>query len=245
MDAVREVCSAASSVRKAEGLRVRLPLATLTVGRRPTPRRCAPSVDLIAEEVNVKQVVLTAESTVASRVLKLVPAVLGPRVGRRHAEAAAGRQGRADDVVGARPTAASRSLGRVLAADEYALVPQGGGAAHRVLAGTDVVVTLDSRSRPELEAEGLARDLVRAVNDARRAEGLHVSDRIQLVIDVNGHADVAAAVEAHRALIMAEVLADELVVAGDGERHHHPADAHRVELTDGRAIHLSIARADA
>ena len=39
-----------------------------------------------------------------------------------------------------------------------------------------------SRSRPELEAEGLARDLVRLVQQARRDAGLDVSDRIDLAI---------------------------------------------------------------
>ena len=58
MDGVRDVCSAALSLRKARGLRVRLPLATLTVAT-PDAESLRPFTDLIADEVNVKQVVLT------------------------------------------------------------------------------------------------------------------------------------------------------------------------------------------
>ena len=58
MDRVREVCSAAHSIRKARGLRARLPLASLTVAA-PDADRLAPYLDLIKDEVNVKSVTLT------------------------------------------------------------------------------------------------------------------------------------------------------------------------------------------
>ena len=41
---------------------------------------------------------------------------------------------------------------------------------------------LDTETTPELEAEGLARDVIRAVQDTRKAAGLEVSDRISLAI---------------------------------------------------------------
>jgi isoleucyl-tRNA synthetase len=67
---------------------------------------------------------------------------------------------------------------------------------------------------PELAAEGLARDLVRAVQQARRDAGLEVSDRIALTI--GGTAEVLAAAEAHRDLITAETLATSFeLVASD------------------------------
>src|SRR5688500_7618964 len=60
MDAVRDVCSAALSLRKARGLRVRLPLPALTVAT-PRAEELRPFVDLVADEVNVKAVDLTAD----------------------------------------------------------------------------------------------------------------------------------------------------------------------------------------
>ena len=236
MDAVRDVCSAASSVRKAEGLRVRLPLATLTVAS-PEAEALRPYVDLIADEVNVKSVVLTTHATV-ERVLKLVPSVLGPRVGTDMQKLLrAAKEG--DYELGADSVTVA---GRTLADDEYELVLHGGDATTRVVPGSDTVVSLDTTLTPELEAEGIARDLVRAVNDARRAEGLHVSDRIRLVLDTNGHGDVRAAIDAHRGFIAAEVLAVELVEVGDEPHHRHPGEGHRAELADGRAVHLAISR---
>jgi isoleucyl-tRNA synthetase len=58
---------------------------------------------------------------------------------------------------------------------------------------------------PELAAEGQARDLVRAVQQARRDAGLDVSDRISL--RVTGPADLLAAARTHEALVAGETLA--------------------------------------
>jgi hypothetical protein len=80
------------------------------------------------------------------------------------------------------------------------------------------------------------RHIVRAVNALRRSEGLHVSDRIHLVVAVGHHGDVAAAIDAYRSYVERETLAAELVVV-TGEP---VSDSHRVELADGRAIHIGL-----
>jgi len=72
-----------------------------------------------------------------------------------------------------------------------------------MLPGSGFVI-LDTVVTPELAAEGLARDVVRAVQQGRREAGLDVSDRISLVL--TGDADVRAAIEAHAALITSETL---------------------------------------
>ena len=66
-------------------------------------------------------------------------------------------------------------------------------------------VVLDTAVTPELAAEGLARDLVRAVQQARRDAGLDVSDRIALTI--GGSAAVQDAARTHESLIAGETLA--------------------------------------
>ena len=58
---------------------------------------------------------------------------------------------------------------------------------------------------PELEAEGYARDVVRAVQDERKNVGLHIADRIDLSLTVPS--DHVADVEAWRDMIAAETLA--------------------------------------
>jgi isoleucyl-tRNA synthetase len=72
-----------------------------------------------------------------------------------------------------------------------------------------VTVALELEVSPALRLEGIARDLIRAIQDLRKAAGLHVSDRI--VAGVEASRTVAEAFEAHRAAIAAETLAVELV----------------------------------
>ena len=228
MDRVRQVCSAASSVRKAAGLRNRLPLASLTVAAADA-EALAPFVDLVADEANVKQVHLSTDLAAAgSFVLQVRPAVLGPRLGPavqdviRAARAGEWEQ-RADGSVAV--------AGRPLQADEYELrLVAADESASRAVPGGMVVV--DLAVTPELAAEGLARDVARLVNEARKDAGLRVSDRIHLVID--GPEEVAEAVEAHRAWVSDQTLATELVLAGP------ISDARRYELADGRAVRIGL-----
>ena len=82
--------------------------------------------------------------------------------------------------------------------------------AAAVLPGGGFVV-LDLSLDDALRAEGYARDVVRAVQDARKAAGLQVSDRIVLTLDVP--VEHLAAVEAHRDTIARETLAISVEVA--------------------------------
>jgi isoleucyl-tRNA synthetase len=232
MDLARDVCSATSSVRKAHRRRNRLPLPSLLVAT-PDAERLRPLVGLIADEVNVKRVDLTTDVAAAGElVLQIVPSVLGPRVGpdvqKIIRAVKAGEWERADDgsVVVA---------GRRLADDEFTLrlVPRA-GTASAALAGDRGVVVLDVDPTPELEAEGMARDVVRRVNEIRRELGLDISDRIHLVIDPGHHDDLAAALETHRGHLERETLAIEFVIGG------RISDPSRGELADGRAYHVGL-----
>ena len=179
MDRVRDVCSASSAVRKATGRRVRQPLATMTVAA-PDAESLEPFRGIIADEINVKEVVLSTDvDAVGQFQLTVVPAVLGPRIGKDVQRViAAVKQGQwaKDDASGA-VTAA----GIELADGEYTLrFVAADPTRATTLPGNTGVVVLDIDLTPELEAEGVARDLVRLVQQARRDAGLHVSDRITL-----------------------------------------------------------------
>lgn len=202
MDMVRDVCSSALSVRKAHGRRVRLPLQTLTVAS-PTATSLENYLDIVRDEVNVRNVVLTADvAAVASHELQVVPAVVGPRLGKNTQRViGAVKKGeweqRGDVIVVA---------GEQLQPGEYALklVTKEGSASSPLPGGAGVVV-LDTEVTPELEAEGLARDVVRAVQQARREAQLNVSDRISLTLSADS--DTVAQIMAHEALIAGETLA--------------------------------------
>jgi isoleucyl-tRNA synthetase len=179
MDRVREVCSASSAVRKATGRRVRQPLTNLTVAAADA-HTLEPFRAIIADEVNVKHVELSSDLDAVGRFeLTVVPGVLGPRVGKdvQKVIAAVKNGDWSEDP----STGAVTAGGIELREGEYSLrlVAADASRAATLPANTGVVV-LDIDLTPELEAEGVARDLVRLVQQARRDAGLHVSDRIAL-----------------------------------------------------------------
>ncbi|MEM8706442.1 MAG: DUF5915 domain-containing protein, partial [Actinomycetota bacterium] len=107
--------------------------------------------------------------------------------------------------------------GHVLQPDEYELAlesPEGVVAA--ALRSNDAVVTLDTDVTPELEAEGLARDVVREIQQARKAEDLVVTDRIDIWIDVASDA-VAAAIGTHEAYIAEQVLGTSITMGAGAD----------------------------
>jgi isoleucyl-tRNA synthetase len=228
MDLVRDACSSALSVRKTHGRRVRLPLQTLTVAA-PGADGLDAFVDILRDEVNIRDVVLTEDvASVASRELQVVPAVLGPRLGGRTQQVIkavkAGEWERDGDTV--------RVAGEILQPGEYTLrMVTAPDTASAALPGGAGVVVLDVTVTAELEAEGMARDLVRAVQQARRDAGLHVSDRIRLVLGAD--APVREQLEAHTALITGETLALEVVWDDSADRSTQ---------LEGASVHVSVQR---
>jgi isoleucyl-tRNA synthetase len=73
---------------------------------------------------------------------------------------------------------------------------------------------LDTELTPDLKREGLMREVIRNVQTARKAAGLNVDDRIELVLSTDD-AELAAAVKEHADEIKAETLATELAHDGD------------------------------
>jgi isoleucyl-tRNA synthetase len=202
MDRAREVCSTALSIRRAHGLRVRQPLPSLTVAVEDADA-LAPFAALVRDEVNVKELSLTDDvGSVAQSVLQVVPAVAGPRLGPEVQTVIravrAGEWTREGDsvVAGGIPLVEGEYTLRLVADDE---------AASASLPRGDGVVVLDVALTPELEAEGLARDLVRLVQQARRDAGLDVSDRIDLAVGMP--ASVRQRLEPFAEMLAGETLA--------------------------------------
>ncbi|MGB3910722.1 MAG: isoleucine--tRNA ligase [Pseudolysinimonas sp.] len=207
MDRVREIASAGLALRKAQKLRVRLPLARLTVVS-ADPAALEPYADILADELNVRSVDLQPlrESSLGEygieRRLTVNARALGPRLGKdvqRVIQAAkSGVWMTEGDIVIVDGTA--------LQASEYDLVlATAEPDAAVAFLGDGGFVVLDTAVTPALAAEGLARDVIRAVQQARKDADLDVSDRI--VLTIVGDDAAVAAVEAHRELISGEVLA--------------------------------------
>ena len=214
IDRVRQVCSSTLALRTANKLRVRLPLAKLTIAAADADQ-LAPYADLIKDEVNVKHVELTTDlASHGSFEITVNARAAGPRLGKdvqRVIKAVKAGQWTTA------PNGAVVADGIELLASEYdrKLVSKDAGAAGE-LPGSSGIVVLDCQVTPELEAEGVARDLVRVIQQARREKGLDVSDRIRLTIDAPEA--VVAAARAHEALVRSETLAVEVAygAVGDG-----------------------------
>lgn len=200
MDAVRELSSVGNALRKKEKLRVRLPLARLTVVS-PVAASLGQFEDILREELNVKAVELvevtdtTAADYGIDHRLSVNARAAGPRLGKDVQKAIqAARNGdwsESDGVVTAG--------GIALEPAEYELVlettgrPEGEALA---IVPTGGFVLLDTRTTPELEAEGLARDVIRAVQETRKNAGFDVSDRIRLWLKFESVDDAAAVASA-------------------------------------------------
>ena len=210
MDEVRQITSQTLALRKANQLRVRLPLERLTV---VTAHRDAlePFTGILKEELNVKHVtleVLEEESAAAYGIVHTLTVnarAAGPRLGKDVQTviraSKSGDWNEADGVVTAG--------GIVLEASEYDLTlsTDGGTESDDALGllPSGGFVLLRTVTSPELEAEGVARDAIRAVQEARKHAGLDVSDRIVLALTTTS--EHAEALTQHASLISSETLA--------------------------------------
>jgi len=207
MDLVRDACSAGSALRKGANLRNRLPLSQLTVVVADAAG-LAGFESIVADELNVKAVRLLdagapeAASYGVSQRLTVNARAAGPRLGKEVQTAIKGSKS-GDWSVAADGTVSSGGL--ALQEGEYTLEAVADGDSSTGMLPGGGFVVLDTAVTPELEAEGVARDLVRTIQQARRDAGLDVSDRIALT--VAGPAGVLAAARTHESLVAGETLA--------------------------------------
>ena len=244
IDVVQRVVGLGRAARNSSGVRVRQPLSRLLV-RTPDDASAAYVArheDQIFEELNVKVVEMLAPDAelVSYRIKPNLPRI-GKRYGKRVPAirdalsaadgseiAAAVAAGRTFDVDAGGETITFEPedvLVESTSAEGYACAEEGG-----------YLVGLDTALTEALEREGLARELVRTVQEARKQAGLDVSDRITLRIE--GTPEVAAALEAHRDYVMEETLA-----IGWGEAKWSPAYSVEHSLGD-RQWAIGLARAD-
>jgi isoleucyl-tRNA synthetase len=256
MDEVRHITSQALALRKQHGLRVRLPLSELTVVTKD-PESIAPFVQILREELNVKEVHLvklgehSAKEHGITEQLAVNARAAGPRLGKRVQEAIrAAKSGNWSEING------------VVVAGDISLEPGeyeltltvggvfGGGAegitniadtpALSLLHGGGFLL-LNTQSTPELEAEGIARDSIRAVQEARKNAGLEVSDRIALTLEAAP--EFAAALTTHAELIARETLATSLgvTVAPEKQEITHDPSPVSPQAPDGAFISFATA----
>jgi len=211
MGAVRIAVSLGRGLRVTEGLKTRQPLARVTVvsHNNAIRRAIATHADLVAEELNVKSVETSAdEASLAHLALKPNFRSLGPRFGPDMKDAAVEIAALTTDLVQRVVDGGTTEvLGQPITLADVVVVRQ---ARHgiAVATGNELSVALDTEVDDELRVEGIAREVVKAVQGMRRARDLDISDRITLRWD-SQHPDVVAAMESHGSWIASESLAIE------------------------------------
>ncbi|WP_024355888.1 isoleucine--tRNA ligase [Leucobacter chironomi] len=214
MDEVRLITSQALALRKARRLRVRLPLAELTVVT-ARPQALEPFAGILRDELNVKAVRLVQQTETSAeehgivQTLAVNARAAGPRLGKQVQQAIkAAKSGdwseEAGVVVAGGIALEPHEYELTLSAGAGDAAGSDGGPALSLIPGGGFIL-LSTETTAELEAEGIARDAIRAVQEARKNAGLDVSDRI--VLALNATPDHANALEAHAELIAAETLA--------------------------------------
>jgi isoleucyl-tRNA synthetase len=240
MDVAREAVELGRKARAEGKLPLRQPLreAVIVAGAR---ERAAIErfSDLVREELNVKELRFVSQADELGRwELKPNYRTLGPRLGKRMPRAA--------DAVAALDAARAaetlRAGGHVgivvdgeevpLTADDVQMVLQPLEGYQVERAGTHAVA-LNLELDDELVREGLARDVVRAIQNARKAAGLNVEDRIVLVL--GGDRELLDAIRDHEEYVAGEVLATSLSYDG--------ATSGEAAQIKGRELRIDLSRA--
>ena len=206
MDLTRDICSTASSVRKANQLRVRLPLSQLTVAT--DTDLSSDFTEIIADELNVRtvEVLDVAEAEAAgfslSQNLVVNARAAGPRLGKQVQQVI--KASKSGDWSVTDGTVVSGGIELVEGEFTLESVAESGTDGMELAALDSGFLALDTRVTPELEAEGMARDAVRAIQGIRKQLDLDISDRIAVTIEAD--TEVTAALEPHADLIAGETL---------------------------------------
>jgi isoleucyl-tRNA synthetase len=224
MALARHLVELGRSARAAASLGIRQPLVRALVSADgfadlPTELR-----DQVASELNVRTLepLAVVGDDLVDYVVKPNFRALGRRFGNR-TQAAAAAITAADPATLAGELRASGSASVLVEGEpvtvgtDEVIVTQTPRAGWSVATEAGDTVALDLTMTPELRREGLAREVIRLVQDARRADGLDVSDRI-LFWWRSPDPDLAEALAEHGALIASEVLAQQF-------RRGHPGEA--------------------
>ena len=246
MNALLRLVSLGSAARNAVKIKVRQPLAELKVQPAGDADRRAVErfAEQIMEELNVKKVTLhdPANGPLLTQEVKANMKTIGPKFGPRLKDIQAAIAGLPAATLAAKAQAGelfelamTDGLVTLEPGDLWVSTkaPEGwAGVADR---GTQVLI--DSRLTDDLKAEGMARDVIRQVQEQRKNASLQMEDRIELYLGTESDA-LRKAIETHRDYLAAETLTTKWASAVlDG-------DAQRAEVKiDGQALSIALRKA--
>jgi isoleucyl-tRNA synthetase len=239
MATARETVRLGLAARARAQVKLRQPLREAVVVARGDEREAIERLaDMVRDELNVKHVrFVGAADELARYEVKANYRSLGPRFGKSMPQVAAAVAS-LDPASVARRLAESETVRISIDGHDHELTGDDLLLAMTPLEGYEVereashAVALELALDDELVAEGLAREVVRAVQNARKEAGLAVEDRIEL--ELGGDPDLLAAARANEAYVMGETLAKAVAYDGaaDGE----------AQTIEGRALSVAVKR---
>src|SRR5215217_4966457 len=235
MDAVLEVVGAGHAARQEAAIKVRQPLpAVLVHTREPEMLESVLKLrDQILDELNVKSLrPMEDPGQFVSYTIRPNLRALGPRLGKRLASVRDGLA-KVDPGDVAKLIEAGQNIpldtpeGRIMLQPSDVLVDTERLPGYAATQGSRSTVVLDTTLTPALIEEGLARDFVRGIQDARKQAGYQINATIEIRFVADP--EVSRAIEAHRAYVMTETLATALA----GDRTPGTSDAVEPESVEG------------
>jgi len=253
MSLARETVSLGLGARKKSEIKVRQPLGEAIVVADDRERRAIERVaDVVREELNVKRVrFVAATEQLGTYEVKPNYRTLGPIFGKAmplaadaiaaldpaKVAAAVRGDGNRDGTIGINVDGREHTL----TADDVILTmraPEG----YSVEREGAHAVALDLAIDDELREEGYAREIVHAVQNARKGAGLQVEDRIELAL--HGDLVLVQATDAHRDYIAGETLAVRLLLGGDAPAAAAAMDHSAQADIDGLTLKIALRRAE-
>jgi isoleucyl-tRNA synthetase len=240
MEAVRLTVELGRAARAQAKAKVRQPLRRAVIVANEAERAAIEArADLVTAELNVKELdFVTDTSELVSYTAKPNYRALGPRFGKRMPQVAAAVAA-LDAAHVAAVLAEGGEIGIAIDGTDHSLGPDDVTLALQPLEGYEVeaeaghAVALQLELDDELRREGLAREIVHAVQIARKDAGLEITDRIDL--SLAGDPDLLAAAQAHQDYLAGEVLATSV--------NYDQAVNGTTASIDGRDLNISVSRA--
>ncbi|WP_217587810.1 isoleucine--tRNA ligase [Lentibacillus saliphilus] len=220
MDAVLQVVELARGVRNTEAIKTKQPLSELTIIPVNPDKGAALETysSIIKDEINVKDVVVKHSSDDLVRYdVKLNFRAAGPvlgknvRVVKNYLEALSDEQ--AAQIVANEKAIVPTDDGDTEVTMDLLTVERIADAGLSMGSNQDFHVVLDTTITEALRLEGLAREVIRAIQDERKQQDLPIDLRINIVLD--GDDDIVAAIKANESLIRDNVLVKELAIGED------------------------------
>ncbi|GEN55022.1 isoleucine--tRNA ligase [Halobacillus faecis] len=235
MDAVLQVVELARGVRNTESIKTKQPLSELVVipVNQDQGKALEEYSNIIRDEINVKEVVVKQSSDDLVRYeVKLNFRAAGPVLGKN-----------VGLVKGYLEKLSDEEAAKIVQ-DEKVVVPTGDGEVEVTMdllnvervadaglsmgSNQDFHVVLDTNITEELRLEGLAREVIRVIQDERKQQDLPIDLRVDIALD--GDADVKEAIQQNEQLIRENVLVNDLTVGEKEAMKEYTVGDHQLKL---------------